>query len=260
MPSNSIVITVSSAQGSRSFSAPRSLKKIALLVSSSVVLYSLLATLVAGFLAQQYFQQRAIMAENAELKRYKTQMEHELATANQRFELTRINETNRERKVALLSSLPSGFPVDPKKTSVSSDFGNREHPIYGSEKFHEGIDLRLPMQTPVYATANGIVSFAGQKNGYGNVVIIDHAFGFQTTFAHLDSFSVSAGQFINKGVLIAKSGNSGRSTGPHLHYEVRHLGTPLNAANFINWNQQRFDYLFTHEKGVQWEFFVKKII
>lgn len=260
MPSNSIVITVSSPQGSRSFSAPKGLKKIALLVSSSVVLYSLLATLVAGFLAQQYFQQRAIMAENAELRQYKTQMEHELATANQRFELARINETNQERKAALLNALPSGFPVDPKKTTITSDFGNREHPIYGSEKLHEGIDMRLPMQTPVYATANGIVSFAGQKNGYGNVVIIDHAFGFQTTFAHLDSIDVSAGQFINKGVLVARSGNSGRSTGPHLHYEVRHLGTPLNAANFINWNQQRFDYLFTNEKGVQWEFFVKKII
>lgn len=72
---------------------------------------------------------------------------------------------------------PAVFRLTRKKTSISSDFGNREHPIYGSEKkFHEGIDLRLPMQTPVYATANGIVSFAGQKNGYGNVVIIDHAF------------------------------------------------------------------------------------
>lgn len=61
-------------------------------------------------------------------------------------------------------------------------------------------------------------------------------------------------------MLIAKSGNSGRSTGPHLYYEVRFRGTPLNAANFINWNQQRFDYLFANEKGVQWEFFVRKII
>ena len=260
MPSNSIVITVSSAQGSRSFSAPKSLKKIALFVSSSVVLYSLLATVCAVFLAQQYFQQRAIVAENVELKRYKAEIERELANANARFDLARINETTRERKIALLNTLPSGFPVDPKKTTITSDFGNREHPIYGSEKFHEGIDLRLPMQTPVFATANGIVSFSGQKNGYGNVVIIDHAFGFQTTFAHLDESLVSVGQFINKGVEVAKSGNSGRSTGPHLHYEVRFLGKPLNAANFIKWSQDHFDYLFKNEKDVQWAFFVKKII
>lgn len=260
MPSNSIVITVSSTQGSRSFSAPRSLKKIALFVSSSVVLYSLLATICAVFLAQQYFSQQAIVSENAALKRYKTQIERELANANVRFELARINETTLERKLNLLSTLPSGYPVDPKKTSMTSEFGNRNHPIYGNEKFHEGIDLRLPMQTPVFASANGIVSFSGQKNGYGNVVIIEHAFGFQTTYAHLDSTLVTVGQFVNKGVEVAKSGNSGRSTGPHLHYEVRFLGKPLNAANFINWNQDRFDYLFKNEKGVQWEFFVKKII
>ena len=116
------------------------------------------------------------------------------------------------------------------------------------------------MNADIFSTADGIVSFAGQQNGYGNVVIIDHSFGLQSFYAHLDSYSVKTREFVKKGQVVAKSGNTGNSTGPHLHYEIRFYGVQLDPMNFIKWSEDDFEYLFKNERSIEWESFLKEII
>ena len=116
---------------------------------------------------------------------------------------------------------------------TTSNWGYRIDPITGKKKArHEGIDLRASMNTLVYAPEDGVVRIAGWLRGYGRTVIIDHKNGFSTRFAHLNSFGVRAGNRVKKGEIIAQSGNSGKSTGPHLHYEIRFEGNPLNPLKY----------------------------
>jgi len=102
----------------------------------------------------------------------------------------------------------------------------------------------------------GRVSFAGIKGGYGNTVVVDHMYGFQTLYGHLSKLHVQAGEIVGKGKLLAEGGNSGSSTGPHLHYEIRYNNTPIDPKNFIDWNEQQFNILFEKERSVQWEYFL----
>ncbi|MDR1285955.1 MAG: M23 family metallopeptidase [Campylobacteraceae bacterium] len=167
--------------------------------------------------------------------------------------LESINLTTIQQSI-LLQLLPNGAVITHK--GVSAGFGTRDHPIYEKTEFHKGIDFRAPLKTQVFAPAAGIVEFAGMQDsaGYGSLVIIDHGFGFKTYYAHLDSsMVVKYGKFVKKGEHIANSGNTGLSTGPHLHYEIRFLGRPLNPMNFINWNNNNFSEIFEKEKGVQWD-------
>lgn len=110
------------------------------------------------------------------------------------------------------------MPVDGQ---VSSHYGMRVHPITGEDRQHDGLDLAAPEGTPVRAAADGVVSFAGENGGYGNLVVIDHADGSQTAYGHLQDFSVTEGQSVTAGQTIARVGSTGVSTGPHLHFEVR---------------------------------------
>lgn len=116
---------------------------------------------------------------------------------------------------------------------ATSEWGYRKDPITGAKKVkHSGIDLRAGIGTPVHAPESGVVRSAGWMKGYGRIVIIDHKNGYSTRFAHLNEYLVEIGQIVEKGNLIAKTGNTGRSTGPHLHYEVRKDETPLNPLEF----------------------------
>jgi len=127
--------------------------------------------------------------------------------------------------------VPFGRPST--TTHETSGFGVRIDPINHSLKFHEGQDFAGPYLSPVYATAPGIVSYVGVRTGYGNVVEIDHGNGFKTRYAHLASYVVHAGQHVALDQRIASLGNTGRSTGPHLHYEVWINGRPQNPARFL---------------------------
>ncbi len=127
--------------------------------------------------------------------------------------------------------VPFGRPST--TTHETSGFGVRIDPINHSVKFHEGQDFAGPYLSPVYATAPGIVSYVGVRTGYGNVVEIDHGNGFKTRYAHLASYIVHAGQHVALDQRIASLGNTGRSTGPHLHYEVWINGRPQNPARFL---------------------------
>jgi len=132
---------------------------------------------------------------------------------------------------------PSIWPVkDDGEGYISSGFGYRDHPISGERTFHNGIDIGVWFDTPVIATADGEVSFAGWRAGYGFLVKIEHGFGYSTRYAHLNEFKVEEGQKVEKGEIIALSGSTGQSTGPHLHYEVRLNNEPQNPKEYIGGN------------------------
>ena len=114
------------------------------------------------------------------------------------------------------------------QVGVSSEFGWRTDPIDGRHRFHAGTDLRLAYGQEVRAAAAGSVSFAGDQGGYGTTVIVRHADGLETRYAHLSSMDVRAGDEVAAGQIIARSGNTGRTTGPHLHFEVRQNGRPVD--------------------------------
>jgi murein DD-endopeptidase MepM/ murein hydrolase activator NlpD len=119
-------------------------------------------------------------------------------------------------------------------TAISSSFGVRSDPFTRSMAMHTGIDMRMARGTPVYATAAGRVSKAHVLGGYGLLVEIEHGYGFRTRYAHLSRAHVAIGQRVQRGAHIGSAGSSGRSTGPHLHYEVRTHGRPINPTPFLN--------------------------
>ena len=171
---------------------------------------------------------------------------------------TDIKNLSLEDKKFILTLVPSGNPV--QKLSISAPFGWRKHPILKKKELHPGIDISGFGKIPVRATANGIVTQARiSRYGYGNVVRIDHVFGFKTLYAHLRKISVKKGDFIKKGDIIGYMGNTGLSTGQHLHYEVRFDSKPLNPYRFIKWNENDFYTIFQKERRVPWESLVKAL-
>lgn len=128
-------------------------------------------------------------------------------------------------------AIPSRRPIDAMK--LSSAYGMRVHPVTGRLARHNGIDIPAPHGTPIYATADGIVGRAQRLGGYGLYVEVEHGNGIQTRFGHMSSFVVSSGQRVKKGDILGYVGSTGRSTGNHLHYEVRIAGTPVNPLPFV---------------------------
>ena len=125
---------------------------------------------------------------------------------------------------------PSLWPVE---GVLRSAFGGRSDPFSGEGAFHTGIDLSVPKGTPVHVTADGVVASAGWAGAYGKLVIVDHGNGIQTYYAHLSAISVVPGQEVGRNQTIALSGETGRATGPHIHYEVRLGGTPVNPYRYL---------------------------
>jgi len=178
-------------------------------------------------------------------------------TLTQRVDLTKLTSEN---IAVMLEFIPNGSPVEYK--GITSKYGWRMHPTLKKKEYHPGIDMRAKYATPVYATADGVVEYAGyhKRSGYGNLVIIDHNFGFKTYFGHLSKVKVKAGEFVQKGDLVALSGNSGLSNGPHLHYEVRFISRPLNPYKFIKWGVDNFNEIFQKEKNVPWQSLIATIL
>jgi len=125
---------------------------------------------------------------------------------------------------------PTGWPVNGRMTS---DFGMREHPVYGNQRFHSGIDIAAGRGTPVKVTADGIISVAGHNKSSGNVVVVEHGHGFSTVYAHNDRNAVKVGQTVQRGEIIAYTGATGVATGTHVHYEIWKNGRPVNPMDLV---------------------------
>lgn len=128
---------------------------------------------------------------------------------------------------------PFAPPITSKGVRWTSSYGRREDPFGAGSRMHEGTDIAGPYGTPIYATADGVVTHAGWSSGYGRLIKVQHAFGIETRYAHLAQIRVSVGQKVSRGDQIGDMGNSGRSTGTHLHYEVRIGGDAVNPMTFI---------------------------
>ena len=134
-------------------------------------------------------------------------------------------------QVSASISVPSIMPLQDAR--LTSGFGMRTHPVLGGRRSHKGIDLAAPTGTPIYATADGIVDRAERFSSYGLFIAIEHGAELETRYAHMSRLAVSAGQRVKKGDLIGYVGSTGRSTGPHLHYEVRISGVAVNPIPFM---------------------------
>jgi murein DD-endopeptidase MepM/ murein hydrolase activator NlpD len=155
-----------------------------------------------------------------------TSLAQEIASRQQGL---RELKTHLDRQTAALAATPTILPT---KGLVTAGFGYRKSPFTGKREFHEGMDIAAPLGTPIRATADGIVSFAGPAATFGNVVFIQHGHGFATAYGHNSTIRVRTGQRVRRGDIIAYVGNTGRTTGPHVHYEVHVDGVPSNPLNY----------------------------
>ncbi len=163
------------------------------------------------------------------------------------------NKIELNEKLNLLNNIPSGSPLI--KTFITSKFGYRIHPITKSRKLHTGTDFRAKVGTDIYAPANGVVIKARNTDsgGYGKMVVITHNYGFKTLFGHMSRVYVKEGDFIAKGTKLGKTGNTGTSTAPHLHYEIKFLEKYVNPINFVYWNNKTFDNIFNIKTKIKWD-------
>jgi murein DD-endopeptidase MepM/ murein hydrolase activator NlpD len=148
-----------------------------------------------------------------------------------------------KEKEKFLAHVPAIQPIKNKDLKrIASGFGRRFHPILKIWRPHNGIDFTASIGTPVYATGDGVVTYAGRGGGFGIHIKIDHGFGYQTVYAHLSKMNVRKGQKVKRGEIIGYSGNTGLSAGPHLHYEVHYKGKPVNPIYYFYRDLNAEDY------------------
>jgi murein DD-endopeptidase MepM/ murein hydrolase activator NlpD len=164
----------------------------------------------------------------ADLKSNLKQVQAEFESSSQQLSVLESMLFEQELE---LKSQPTTRPTD---SYVTSDFGYRMHPVLGGRAHHNGIDFEANVGDPVRSAGNGLVKFAGWKNGFGNVVEIDHQNGYVTVYAHNSAFTVKEGDVVRAGQVVAKAGSTGRSTGPHVHFEVHKDGRPINPRAFLD--------------------------
>ena len=146
----------------------------------------------------------------------------------------------------MISHIPAVPPILPRKGDyhMASTFGYRTDPVYGGTRFHSGQDLAAKPGYPVYATGDGVVEKVGFSfSGYGNEIVIDHGFGYKSRYAHLSRIDVAKGMKVSRGDLIGAVGNTGKTTGPHLHYEVIYKGNAVNPYSYMNLDMTVEEYL-----------------
>jgi len=282
-------VTISDVHGSRHFLLHQLIKKFLLYFTLFVALVILVGSFVILFLTKELSSLEA-KKENAVKERNILVEQNEVLQAQisekaQEYENIRDKIGSMEELIGLrvneeetlevrleeldlnilqqktfFDNIPSGEVI--AHNGVSSKFGWRENPILKRKEFHTGLDLRASIGTPILAPADGVVKFIKyhQNSGYGNVVSLSHNYGFESYYAHLQNKSVvKEGQFVRKGDLIAYSGNTGLSTGPHLHYEIKFIGRTLDPEPFVKWNGANFMEIFKKEKRVTWESLIKLI-
>ena len=159
-----------------------------------------------------------------DIERLSRQVNFELSSYESIYEKVKTN-IDRIRHIPSIRPVEGGY--------LNSSFGYRQDPIDNVRRFHQGQDITVPTGTPIYAPADGVVKRAYYIGGFGNHIKLEHSSGYSTTFAHLSKIFVRHGQKINRGEIIGESGNTGRSTAPHLHYEVHYHGNPKNPLDYF---------------------------
>ena len=158
-------------------------------------------------------------------------IEKKLASQSKSFD--QVFDLTKEKQ-KMIKSIPSIQPVSNRDlTRIASGFGLRMHPIYKILKMHKGMDFTAPIGTEIYATGDGVVERVGWVGGYGKTIMINHGFGYRTRYAHCSKYKCRKGQKVKRGDLIGFVGNTGQSTGPHLHYEVFKNKKQINPVNFF---------------------------
>ena len=282
-------ISITGYRGSRHFSVGEFMRRAALAAAAALGLIMVVGGLVIAVLghklgnlnhalAELENSQAVIAAENRGLLELQAELEDAVAskstalaeldaemgqiealmgldpeplqTMYQRMDTARQSA---QEKQAMLQMLPSGSPL--ASTRVTSAYGVRHHPIRKSRAMHWGLDLKADRGTPVYATGDGVVEWAGLQasSGLGKMVKLVHNYGFSSIYGHLNDVEVESGSFVRQGQLLGYSGSTGRSSGPHLHYEVRYLQRRLNPQPFFDWSMDQYQQLFVSEDYVPWE-------
>lgn len=179
-----------------------------------------------------------------------TSVEEPEKAVEERIKLVQLSTLG---KSMMLEMIPNGRPVV-DFAGVSSSYGWRTHPVTGQRQFHRGIDYRGETGAGVAVTADGVVEYAGfsKNSGFGNLIIVSHANGFKTHYAHLSRVDVKTGQYVRKGDVIGGIGSTGLSSGNHLHYEVSFVQRKLDPAPFVQWSLQQYDTIFQQVEGVPW--------
>jgi murein DD-endopeptidase MepM/ murein hydrolase activator NlpD len=277
-----LIVTISDTRGTKSFNVHKVIKKVLLYTVLSILLIVIVGGSFILFLQKELVsledrkdeivkEYEDLLVDNEVLTQQITQKNEDLdiisgkinnieeliglkfnkkMTVNEKVNLAELSTIER---VKILRQIPSGYPVEDK--GISSKFGKRIHPILKKQEFHTGIDLKAKMNTPVLAPADGVVEYGmrHKKSGYGKLIIIAHNFGFKTLYGHLNKIDRKVGEVVRKGDIIGYTGNTGLSSGPHLHYEIKYINMPLNPENFMTWNLKNYDNLFNKEKKVKWQ-------
>lgn len=285
---NKFTITISDINGSRHFYLNQIIKKIVLYIIAFVFLFLISSGFYIKYLDSKVDaldgKREELLKKSKELETLNMTMQQSLDEKAAQYaviedkiasfeealglenennltisaRLENLNLTN-DQQQGILNQIPNGWPITNK--GVTGKFGWREHPILKRKEFHPGIDLAASIGTPIYAPASGVVEFSGySNNGYGYNVILLHNFGFKSVFAHMTRKDVvKAGDFVNKGDLIGYTGNTGLSTGPHLHYEVRFINKTLEPLYFLNLKRKNMNGFFNQERRVPWQSLIKAV-
>lgn len=285
---NKFTITISDINGSRHFYLNQIIKKIVLYIIAFVFLFLISSGFYIKYLDSKVDaldgKREELLKKSKELETLNMTMQQSLDEKAAQYaviedkiasfeealglenennltisaRLENLNLTN-DQQQGILNQIPNGWPITNK--GVTGKFGWREHPILKRKEFHPGIDLAANIGTPIYAPASGVVEFSGySNNGYGYNVILLHNFGFKSVFAHMMRKDVvKAGDFVNKGDLIGYTGNTGLSTGPHLHYEVRFINKTLEPLYFLNLKRKNMNEFFNQERRVPWQSLIKAV-
>ncbi|ELF6481393.1 M23 family metallopeptidase [Vibrio fluvialis] len=288
-----VIVSVSSIHGTRHFHIGKWFRHclkgfgyvlLAAAVAAGGVIYYLVGEVDFAKLKQQELesQSTSLNEEVASLKELKDNLENDLLEREEKMQIVSDRLGDLEKvlgvedsgaelesrldtaaitssvRMVMLTQIPSGAPVH--NARISSGYGKRVHPVTGQVKFHRGQDFAVNTGTPVYAPADGVVEVTrASSKGSGNFLRLQHSYGFTSSYSHLQKFAVKSGDFIQKGDLIGYSGNSGLSSGPHLHYEIRFVGRSLDPRPFVDWGVNDFESIFTKVRGIRWESLVNKV-
>lgn len=165
-------------------------------------------------------------------------------------------EVMSKNKDAMAERVPAIWPIDRRAVRGHiGAFGSRVHPISRSIRHHDGVDFSAPTGTPIVATGAGIVTLDRNKSGYGLQVLVDHGIGYKTRYGHLSKILVKVGQSVVRGEVIGLVGSTGRSTGPHLHYEVIHRGRPVNPISYFSrdMSSEEFQSILENARQITYE-------